>query len=149
MQRHGVMDDQGIELRQLRREKLLDFRLQGGEFCGDLALVEGVTHRAHLRMTGVQLRNDDELNAWGIHERPAAPAQDGDGMLARRQADGLFIEDGFHATDDRRTGVVQKPDARARRHFSACGQVMTGGSSRITVRSSGFSSTSTCGRPPL
>src|SRR5207249_11252563 len=124
------MDDQGIELRQLRREKLLDFRLQGGEFCRDLALVEGITHRAHLRMTRVQLRDYDELDAARVRARSAATAQDGDGMVARRQADGLLIEDGFHAPYDRRTGVVQKPDARARGHFSACSQVMTGGSSR-------------------
>src|SRR5213078_5328631 len=90
VQRQRVMDDEGVELRQLRREKLLDFRLQGGEFCGDLALVEGITHRAHLRMTRVQLRDYDELDAARVRERSAATAQDGDGMVARRQADGLL-----------------------------------------------------------
>src|SRR5207248_9642771 len=78
-----------------------------------------------------------------------APAQDGDGMAARGEADGLLIKDGLHAPDDWRTGVVQQPHALARGHISEAAQVMTGGSSRITVRSSGFSITSTSGRPPL
>src|SRR5437867_3863502 len=100
-------------------------------------------------MTRVQLGDDDEPYGAGFGKRPTPTAQDRNGIAARSEADGLLIEDGFHAPDDRRTGVVQEPDARACGHVSGAAQVMTGGSSRITVRSSGFSSTSTCGRSPL
>jgi len=61
----SVMAQDPIRTRQhaVWRKKLLDLCLQGGESCRDLALVEGVAHGSDLRMTRVQLGDDDELHA--------------------------------------------------------------------------------------
>src|SRR5207237_1261621 len=81
------MDDQRIQSRQLRREKLLDFRLQGGEFGRDLSLVEGVANRANLRMTGVQLGDDDELDGACGGKGPSCGARRLGGVKVEGEGD--------------------------------------------------------------
>src|SRR5207244_12438515 len=95
MQRQGVMDDQRIQSRQLGREKLLDFRFQGGKFGRDLSLVEGVAYRADLRMTRVQLGDDDELDGACVGKGLATPAQDGGRIAAGGEASRLLIAVGL------------------------------------------------------
>src|SRR5207253_11039022 len=86
---------------------------QGGKCCRDLSLVEGVANRAALRMTRVQLGDDDELDGARVRKGPAAPAQDRDRIAAGGETSRLLIEDGFDAADDGRTRVVQESHALA------------------------------------
>src|SRR5712691_3282716 len=147
VERQRVVDDQHVELGHLGGKSWDDLGMERGEIRGDLAAVEGITYGAHRGLTGVQLRDDCELRRVWIRQWAATSAQDGDGITPLRKSDRLLVEDRFDTADDGRAGVVQEPDARP--SAQTVSYVMTGGSSRMTARSSGFSRTSTCGRPPL
>ena len=101
---------------------------------------QGVTR---LLAFGVEVGDDHQLDIRRRGEGAATSGQDGHRIAEGAQAGGLLVEHGLDAADHGRTRVVQQPDPRAHPYW------MTGGSSMMTARSSGFSITSTSGRPPL
>src|SRR5947209_4802538 len=152
-----VMHDQDVKVIDDTIELPLDAVAERGKGGRNVASHQTLAHRRDVWMARVELGNEAKRD--GVIGQGTTPtAQHGDRVAARGQPGRLLIEDGFDATDHRRAGVVQEPDARpaggCERRFTArraveAFYVITGGSSRIKVRSSGFSLTSTWGRPPL
>src|SRR6202521_3103632 len=143
-----IVNDQRIELGQRRLQPPLDGRLQRRKARRNVSATEPVANGAHFRVLRVELGNDDQLDACSRRKRTTAPGQDRAGVASFGEPRRLLIKDRFDPTYGGRARVVQEPNAR--RCSQTVNSLMSGGgSSRITARWSGFSMTSTCGRPPL